>query len=128
VKTLQSVILSLAVLGAACSPAPTANSVTSGDGVTASVTINGIRITNNTATRIGYEVSNPRWLGLLGLCNTPDAGCLRLAAGATVVVPFEEIHGYESGQREALIHWWTLTTDASGRTVPDPRQIRLPLQ
>lgn len=89
----------------------------------------GIRVTNHTDQGVAYAISNPNWLGLLAICNDPEPACIRLQAGASVLVPFSEIQGFESGAEKITVHWWHVVPDGVGQfRATDPVQIIVPLQ
>ena len=82
--------------------------------VTVSRVSGGVRLVNGTGRGVAYVVSNPDWLGLLAICIDPGASCVRLAAGASVVVPHAEIHGWETGVRQAVVRWWHVEPAGTG--------------
>ena len=82
--------------------------------VTVSRVAGGVRLVNGTGRGVAYVVSNPEWLGLLALCEDPGPSCVRLAAGAAVVVPHAGIHGWEPGVRQAVVRWWHVEPAGAG--------------
>ena len=66
----------------------------------------GIRLVNGTARGVAYAVANRGWLGLIGPCASPGPDCVRLAPGATVVVPDAEIMGRDAAMTEVVVYWW----------------------
>src|SRR5687768_3512749 len=66
----------------------------------------GIRLVNRTGRGVAYAVTNRGWLGLIGPCASPTPDCVRLAPGATVVVPDAEIMGRDAAMTEAVVYWW----------------------
>jgi hypothetical protein len=49
-----------------------------------------------------------------GKCSPQNAGCPTLAPGETIRILYTEIAGYEPGDREAIVFWWTSEPDAEG--------------
>lgn len=87
----------------------------------------GVEIANGTDRGLAYVVHNPSWLGLLATCADPGPSCVRLAAGARVVVPEREIAGWE-GQpatlRKISVLWWRVAaTPAGGYAAVDIREL-----
>jgi hypothetical protein len=114
-RRLSSVMgfaLALAVSG--CHRDPTETRLTGEVLVSVARVESGIRLVNNTDRPVAYTVKNPMWLGLLALCADPGPACLRLAPGASVVVPHSEIHGYASGTAEVEVAWWHVIPDGQG--------------
>jgi hypothetical protein len=74
----------------------------------------GTRLTNGTDRALAYIVRNPAWLGLVALCIDTGPTCVRLAPGASVVVPDAEILGHGPGAREAQVSVWRVETDPAG--------------
>ena len=74
--------------------------------VQASRVVGGIRLVNGTGRGVAYAVVNRGWLGLIGPCATPTPDCVRLAPGATVVVPDAEIMGRDATMTEVVVYWW----------------------
>lgn len=88
----------------------------------------GLRLTNHTDQGVAYAISNPDWLGLLAICNDPEPACIRLAAGESVLVPFTEVHGFDTGAEKITVHWWHVVPDGAGHfKATDPVQIVIPL-
>lgn len=73
----------------------------------------GIRLTNNTDRGVAYVVSNPQWLGQLALCADPGPECVKLAPGASVVVPLDDIYGYSANATEASVFCWHVVPDGA---------------
>ncbi len=87
------------------------------DVVQAARVTGGVRITNGTSRGIAYAVRNPNWLGLLATCADPGPGCVRLAAGRSVVVPEREFHGWADvpdGAKALGVLWWHVEPDGAG--------------
>lgn len=97
----------------AASGDPAANARESG-GVTATRVAGGVRLSNGTDRPVAYVVWNRGWLAQFAPCLDPGPGCVRLAAGASVVVPDAEIGGYAPGAPEAIVYWWHVVPDAAG--------------
>ena len=82
--------------------------------VTVDRTADGLRLGNATDRPIAYTVFERGYLALFAPCLDPGPGCLRLAPGASAVVPYAEIGGYSPGAREAIVYWWHLVPDGAG--------------
>jgi hypothetical protein len=88
----------------------------------------GIRVANGTAAPIAYAVWNRGWLALFAPCDDPGPGCVRLAAGASVVVPVAEVEGIAPGATEAIVRWWRVVPDgAGGHRADDLHEVVVPL-
>lgn len=74
----------------------------------------GLRLRNDGDQPIAYAVTERGFLGLLGPCLDPGPACVRLAPGASVVVPYAEIGGYFPGATEAIVYWWHVVPDGAG--------------
>ena len=113
-KRISSVLfVAIALSLSGCGRDPVRANQSAGLLVSAVRVESGIRITNNTDRGIAYVVSNPQWLGLLGMCEDPGPSCVTLAPGASVVVPFDEIHGYSTTATEASVFWWHVVPDGA---------------
>ena len=110
--------LLVAIAGAACGDPVVAPriAVVAGE-VRAARVSGGVEIANGTDRGIAHAVFNPNWLGLIGTCADPAPTCVRLAAGARVVVPEREFLGWE-GQPAALrrltVLWWRVDPAPTG--------------
>ena len=119
-KRLSSVmVLATAIALGGCHKDPVLATETDTLVVSATRVASGIRLTNNTDRGIAYVVSNPMWLGLLGLCADPGPDCVKLAPGASVVIPVSEIHGYSSDATQASVFWWHVVPDGNGGYTQD---------
>lgn len=119
-KRMTSVaVLAIAIAAAGCHKDPVSAATSDTPLVSAARVATGIRLTNNTDRGIAYEVSNPMWLGLLGLCADPGPDCVKLAPGASVVIPFSDIHGYSAEATQASIFWWHVVSDGHGGYTQD---------
>ena len=74
----------------------------------------GVRLTNSTAQPVAYAVWNRGWLALFAPCTTSGPDCPRLAPGASIIIPDEEIDGWAPGAPEAIVRWWHVLSDGSG--------------
>ena len=126
--THTSLLLLVAVLGTACVKEPVATELSSRGTVSVAKVPQGIRLVNNTDRGVAYAISNPNWLGLLAICNDPEPACVRLAAGDTIVVPFAEIHGYDSSTERVSVYWWHVSPDGEGHKASDPVEVVVPLR
>lgn len=128
-KRISSVLLLVSALAlSGCDRDPVSAKLSKDVLVSAVRVQSGIRITNNTDRGVAYVVSNPQWLGLLGLCNDPGPGCVKLAPGASVVVSLDEIYGYSASATEASVFWWHVVPDgANGYTTADVTTVFVPL-
>ena len=107
-------VFALALATSGCHRDPTEARLTGAALVSVARVESGIRLTNNTDRPVAYTVKNPMWLGLLALCADPGPACLKLAPGASVVVPHSEIHGYAPGTPTAEVAWWHVIPDGQG--------------
>lgn len=123
-RTSFALLVALALVGTACRREPVATALTDTAGVSATRVEGGIRVTNHSERGVAYSIANPNWLGLLAICNDPEPACVRLAAGASVLVPLSEIHGYGSGVTTVTLYWWHVIPDGSGQyKATDPEQV-----
>lgn len=83
------------------------------DAIVAQRVPGGVRVTNTSDRTVAFHVRNPNWLGLLALCETPDATCARLRPGAVIMVRNDEIHGYDSAG-PLVFDWWRVDAVGSG--------------
>lgn len=74
----------------------------------------GIRLTNGTDEPLAYAVWANGFLGLFAPCTDPGPDCVRLAAGATVVVPFDQVTGIFPDETTAIVRWWRVVPDGEG--------------
>lgn len=117
---LSSVVLiALAVAASGCHRDPLAPTLTTTALVSAARVESGIRLTNNTGQPVAYTVSNPNWLGLLALCADPGPECVKLAPGASVVVPLSAIYGHTADAKQATVFWWHVVPDGKGGYTQD---------
>lgn len=107
---------------------------TAAGGVEARLVPGGVHVVNQTSRGIAYSVWNPNFLGLMGVCAEPGPPCVRLAPGASVVVPESEFHGWapipgdapSSSPRALELRWWHVLPDgAGGHQADEVRVIRL---
>jgi hypothetical protein len=84
--------------------------------VTASGVAGGLRLVNGTDRPIAFTVLEREYATRVQFapCLDPSPGCLRLASGASTVVPYAEIGGYVPGAREAIVYWWHVAPDGAG--------------
>jgi hypothetical protein len=84
--------------------------------VTAVREAGGLRLVNQTERPIAFTVFEREFAARVQFapCVDPSPGCLRLAPGASILVPYAEIGGYTSGAREAIVHWWHVVPDGAG--------------
>ena len=118
-RMTSAVVLAVAIALAGCHKDPVAATISGAPLVSASRVETGIRLTNSTDRAVAYVVSNPMWLGLLGLCADPGPDCVKLAPGASVVIPFSEIYGYSSDATQASVFWWHVVPDGHGGYTQD---------
>ena len=112
-RILSALLVASAITLSGCDRDPVSSEL-AGDVLVSAVRVeSGIRITNNTDRGIAYVVSNPQWLGLLGLCEDPGPECVKLAPGASVIVPLDEIYGYSATATEASVFWWHVVPDGA---------------
>lgn len=105
----------------AAAPAEAARDAALAD-VEASFGATGVTIVNHTDRGIAYAVWNPHFLGLMGVCQEPGPPCVRLAPGASVVVPESEFAGWaptpgtepQPGARALEVRWWHVLPDGAG--------------
>ncbi|HEX6630964.1 MAG TPA: hypothetical protein VF048_07730 [Gemmatimonadaceae bacterium] len=91
----------------------------SADGVTAERVSDGVRLTNGTATEIGYLLVDRGWLALVAPCDVAGPPvCVGLAPGASRVIPESQIGGYSAATREIVVYWWSWVSDGAGGTRP----------
>lgn len=107
-------VFALALAASGCHRDPTEAKLTGAALVSVARVESGIRLTNNTDRPVAFAVKNPMWLGLLALCADPGPACVKLAPGASVVVPHSEIHGWAAGVAEAEVAWWHVIPDGQG--------------
>ena len=117
-RCLMSMPVLFVMLGVACTspepPSPTASrSTATEEGMTAEVVEGGVRLHNGTGAPVAYAVWDKGFLGLLGTCADPGPQCVRLATGATRVVPTDEIAGYGATSTLA-VHWWHVVPSSGG--------------
>ena len=127
--TSFAIMLALTLIATGCRRDPVATGLGGESQVSATKVATGIRITNHTDRGVAYAVSNPTWLGLLAICNDPEPACVRLARGASVIVPFSEIHGYAEGTTTSVrVAWWHVVPDGEGQyKATDPVEILVQL-
>ena len=123
IPTLLVILLPLAGCGRGptAAPADVARESASAD-VEASLGAGGVTLVNHTDHGIAYAVWNPHFLGLMGVCQDPGPDCVRLAAGASVVVPESEFHGWspapgtesQPGAQALEVRWWHVLPDDGG--------------
>jgi hypothetical protein len=122
-RPLRLTILTL-LLATACgrdgtAPEASRASRVSMDGVTAERVAGGVRLTNGTATEIGYLAVDRGWLALVAPCDVAGPPvCVGLAPGAARVIPESQIGGYTAATREIVVYWWSWVGDGAGGTVP----------
>lgn len=98
------------------------------DGVRSGLIDRGIQIVNGTDEPIFYAVWALSYLGQFVPCTEASGDCLRLDRGARVVVPLDAIVGNSPDEREAVVRWWRVETDAAGGRRPhDLHVIGVPL-
>lgn len=98
------------------------------DGVRVGRVDRGIHIMNGTSQPIFYAVWALHYLGQFTPCTEAGEGCLQLDRGDRVVVPLEAMVGYAPDEREAVVRWWRVESDApSGRRPRDLHVIGVPL-
>lgn len=107
-------VLAIALAVAGCHRDPTEAKLSGAALVSVARVEWGVHLTNHTDRPVAFTVSNPNWLGLLALCADPGPECLRLAAGASVVVPYADIHGYSADATQANVAWWHVVSDGNG--------------
>ena len=80
----------------------------------------GLFIVNGRAEPIYYFPVERQSTALIDWipCTDP-AVCDRVDAGSDRLVPFEEIAGWEDGDREVVLYWWGLVPDGTGGFRPD---------
>jgi hypothetical protein len=94
--------------GVACSDnalGPTASS----DLLRARADAGTVTLTNRTARAVDYLLATPRFLelGEPGPCANPDGCTTTVPARAEVRVPYAAVHGYASGEHNAVVvHWY----------------------
>jgi hypothetical protein len=126
-RSTPLLLVGLLWAAAACSrspvaaPADAARDATSGD-VEATLAADGVTLVNGTNRGIAYAVWNPKWLGLMAVCDDPGPSCVRLAPGQSVVVPESQFSGWNPSpgvelQPEARaleVRWWHVLPDGAG--------------
>jgi len=126
-RSTLCLLVGLLSAAAACSrspaapPADVARDAASGD-VTASLGADGVTLVNGTSRGIAYAVWNPKWLGLMAVCEDPGPPCVRLAPGQSVVVPESQFHGWnpppgteQPPEARALeVRWWHVLPNGAG--------------
>ena len=107
------VVVASAIALSGCDRDPVSSQPSSDVLVSAVRVQSGIRLTNNTDRGVAYVVSNPQWLGLLAMCADPGPDCVKLAPGASVVVPLDVIYGYSANATEAMVSWWHVVPEGA---------------
>src|SRR5215207_1926102 len=74
----------------------------------------GLRLRNDTDQPIAYTVFERGVLARFAPCLDPGPGCVRLAPGASAVVPYAEMGGYHPGATKAIVYWWHVVPDGAG--------------
>jgi hypothetical protein len=102
----------LAVLALGCNSPTGPFQVTAGVGSlrlanTTEIPVYYVLIESETATRVD-------WIP----CTNPSS-CLQVAPRAEKTVPYQEIMGYEPGDREAILYWWHLEPAPADAFQPD---------
>ena len=87
----------------------------------------GIRLVNRTGRGVAFAIANRGWLGLIGPCASPTADCVRLAPGATLVVPDAEIMGRDAAMTEAVVYWWHVERPLDAWQAGEIRYVVVPL-
>ena len=87
----------------------------------------GIRLANGTGRGVAYAVANRGWLGLIGACESPGPECVRLAPGATVVVPDAELLGRDAALTEVAVYWWHVERPLDVWRASEVRLVVVPL-
>lgn len=115
--TILTVLLATACGHDGTAPETGRTARVSADGVTAEWVVAGVRLTNGTATGIGYMVVDRGWLALVAPCDVAGPPvCVGLAPGATRLVPASQIGGYSAATREIAVYWWSWVSDGAGGT------------
>ncbi|MGI8400629.1 MAG: hypothetical protein ACR2NS_03350 [Gemmatimonadaceae bacterium] len=73
-----------------------------------SASSNTVTLSNHAAEPVSYLIATPGYLALYdpGPCRLPESCYASVAANATITIPYEQIRGFESGQRTAVVvHW-----------------------
>ena len=117
-RSLSSISILLVTLGVACSspepPSPsTSRTSATAEGMTAELVEGGVQLHNGTGAPVAFAVWDKGFLGLLGPCADPGPQCVRLAGGATLVVPNAEIAGY-GATKTLAVHWWRVVPTGNG--------------
>jgi hypothetical protein len=68
-----------------------------------------LRLTNSSATPVYYFIVERQTAALINwaLCADPVA-CVSVPPHGQITVPYEQIAGYTSQAREAIVYWWHL--------------------
>ena len=74
----------------------------------------GVRLRNDTEQPIAYTMFERGFPAQFSPCLDPSPGCVRLAPGASTLVPHAEIGGYHPGATKAIVYWWHVVNDGAG--------------
>ena len=89
---------------------------TPGLNVAVSREASGLRIANQTSRPIAFAVFEGEYAARMQFapCIDLSPACVRLASGESTVVPYEQVGGYRSGARTAIVYWWHVVPVAGG--------------
>jgi hypothetical protein len=83
--------------------------------VSATATTAGIRVTNQTERPVSYAAFEQQTAGVvLFLACAGGPQCPSLAPGATRVLPWSDVGGYDPSRNRFVLYWWQIVTEPDG--------------
>jgi hypothetical protein len=109
---LAAVCAACAVIALAACDAPT-------DPLQVTVRTESLRLKNATESAAYYFLVESETSALLDWAPCADPStCANVPPRGETIVPYDEIFGYESGDREAILYWWHLEPAPGGGFQP----------
>src|SRR2546423_10524856 len=91
--------------------------------VSATATTDGIRVTNQTERPVSYAAFEQQTDGeVLFLACAGGPQCPSLAPGATRVLPWSDVGGYDPSRNRFVLYWWQIVTEPDGTVHGGPMQ------
>jgi hypothetical protein len=91
--------------------------------LSATATSDGIRVTNQTERPVSYAAFEQQTDGeVLFLACAGGPQCPSLAPGATRVLPWSDVGGYDPARNRFVLYWWQIVTEPDGTIHGGPLQ------